>query len=69
MADDDEWAPFERPDEIATAEVDKVKDKCTTTALDDAQRAARAVTRTWMSAGLRRTRRALKSSCARSWPD
>ncbi len=26
MADDDEWAPFERPDEIATAEVDKVKD-------------------------------------------
>jgi hypothetical protein len=26
VADDDEWAPFERPDEIATAEVDKVKD-------------------------------------------
>ncbi len=27
MADDDEWAPFERPDEISMAEVDKVKDK------------------------------------------
>jgi hypothetical protein len=27
VAVDDEWAPFERPDEIATAEVDKVKDK------------------------------------------
>ena len=27
VADDDEWAPFELPDEIATAEVDKVKDK------------------------------------------
>ena len=27
VADDDEWAPFERPDEIAAAEVDKVKDK------------------------------------------
>jgi hypothetical protein len=27
VADDDEWAPIERPDEIATAEVDRVKDK------------------------------------------
>jgi hypothetical protein len=27
VPDDDEWAPLERPDEIATAEVDKVKDK------------------------------------------
>jgi hypothetical protein len=25
VADDDEWAPFECPDKIATAEVDKVK--------------------------------------------
>ncbi len=27
VADDDEWAPFECPDEIATAEVDQVKAK------------------------------------------
>ncbi len=27
MADNDDWPPFERPDEIATAEVDKVKGK------------------------------------------
>ena len=27
MADDDEWAPSECPDEIATAEVDQVKAK------------------------------------------
>ena len=27
MADDDEWAPLDCPDEIATAEVDKVQDK------------------------------------------
>ncbi len=27
MADDDEWAPIERPDEIATVEVDKAKSK------------------------------------------
>ena len=56
VADDDEWAPSERPDEIATAEVDKAKDKSikkdipfalhrgtigqVTTALDAAQRAA-----------------------------
>ncbi len=54
--DDDEWAPFERPDEIATAEVDEVKGKSirrdipfarrrgtigqVTTALDAAQCAA-----------------------------
>ena len=28
MADDDEWGPIGRPDEIATAEADEVKDKC-----------------------------------------
>jgi hypothetical protein len=27
VADDDKWAPLERPDEIATGEVDQVKDK------------------------------------------
>ena len=27
MADDDEWAPIERPDEIAMAEVEKAKSK------------------------------------------
>ncbi len=28
MADDDEWGPIERHDEIATAKADEVKDKC-----------------------------------------
>jgi hypothetical protein len=27
VADDDEWAPFERPDKTATAEVDEAKGK------------------------------------------
>ena len=56
VADDEEWAPIERPDEIAMAEVDKAKSKNMSkdvsfalrrgtiahviTALDSAQRAA-----------------------------